>query len=185
MSMRPPVDRQRIIYFLQNLGQRFRKPGRVFLVGGTTLVFEGFRTQTLDVDLSFEVAEQDHGEFIRAVRALKDELAINVEEASPEDFIPLPEGYQGRAQFVGRFGTLDVYHFDVYSVALSKIERGLDADFADVLALLEAGWLDFATLSRYFAEILPQVGERSLKEDPQEFQRKFAYLGEAWAAKGS
>ena len=183
MSMRPPVDRQRIIHFLELLGQRFRKPGRVFLVGGTTLVFEGFRTQTLDVDLSFEVAEQDHGEFIRTVRALKDELAINVEEASPGDFIPLPAGYQDRAQFVGRFGNLDVYHFDVYSVALSKIERGRDADFADVLALLEAGWLDFEALSRYFAEILPQVGERSLKEDPLEFQRKFAYLETAWAAR--
>ena len=49
----------------------------------------------------------------------------------------------GRAKFIDRFGSLDVYHFDVYSVALSKIERGRDADFADVLALLEAGWLNF------------------------------------------
>jgi hypothetical protein len=178
--MRPPVDRQRILFFLQHLGQRFRKPGRVYLVGGTTLVFEGFRTQTLDVDLTFDVDERDYGEFIQAVRVLKDELAINVEEASPGDFIPLPEGYQNRAHYVGRFGNLDVYHFDVYSVALSKIERGRDADFADVTALLEAGWLDFPTLKRYFAEIIPLVGERSLKEDPVEFQRKFAYLENAW-----
>lgn len=184
MSMRPPADRQRIIDFLQHLGQRFRRPGRVYLVGGTTLVFEGFRTQTLDVDLSFEVGDRDHGEFIRAVRSLKDELAINVEEASPGDFIPLPQGYQDRAKFIGRFGSLDVYHFDVYSVALSKIERGRDADFADVLALLEAGWLDFETLKCYFDEILPQVGERSLKEDPEEFQRKFAYLQETWTSRG-
>ncbi len=184
MSMRPPVDRQRIADFLQHLGQRFRKPGRVFLVGGTTLVFEGFRTQTLDVDLTFDVAESDHGEFIRAVRALKDELAINVEEASPGDFIPLPEGYQNRAHYVGRFGNLDVYHFDVYSVALGKIERGRDADFADVLALLEAGWLDFETLKRHFTEILPQVGERSLKQDPVEFERKFAYAESAWTSRG-
>lgn len=182
MSMRPPVDRQRILIFLQHLGQRFRKPGRVYLVGGTTLVFEGFRTQTLDVDLTFDVDERDHGEFIRVVRALKDELAINVEEASPGDFIPLPEGYQNRAHYVGRFGNLDVYHFDVYSVALSKIERGRDADFADVTALLEAGWLDFHTLKSYFAEIIPQVGERSLKQDPVEFERKFAYLENAWTA---
>jgi hypothetical protein len=104
--MRPPVDRQRIIHFLEQLGQRFRQPGRVYLVGGATLVFEGFRTQTLDVDLSFEVADRDHGEFIRTVRGLKDELAINVEEASPGDFIPLPEGYQDRAKFIGRFGAV-------------------------------------------------------------------------------
>jgi len=66
---------------------------------------------------------------------------------------------------------------------LGKIERGRDADFADVMALLEAGWLDFEALSRYFAEILPQVGERSLKEDPLEFQRKFAYLEAVWATR--
>jgi hypothetical protein len=50
------------------------------------------------------------------------------------------------------------------------------------LALLEAGWLDFETLQRHFTEILPQVGERSLKQDPVEFQRKFAYLENAWTA---
>ena len=97
----------------------------------------------------------------------------------------MPEGYQGRAKFIDRFGSLDVYHFDVYSVALSKIERGRDADFADVLALLEAGWLDFRTLKRCFEEILPQIGERSLKDDPQEFQRKFAYLEKTWATRNA
>jgi hypothetical protein len=72
----------------------------------------------------------------------------------------------------------------VYSVALSKIERGRDADFADVLALLDAGWLDFETLKRHFTDILPQVGERSLKQDPVEFERKFAYLESAWTSRG-
>lgn len=139
----------------------------------------------MDVNLAFDVAESDRGEFIRAVCTLKGELAVNVEEASPGDFIPLPEGYQNRAHYIGRFGNLDVYHFDVYSVALSKIERGRDADFADVLALLEAGWLDFETLQRYFDEILPQVGERSLKEDPVESRRKFGYLEIAWTSRGN
>lgn len=113
MSMRPPVDRQRILNFLEQLGQRFRKPGRIYLVGGTTLVFEDFREQTLDVDLAFEIDDQDHAEFVSIVRSLKQELAINVAEAFPGDFIPLPEGYRDRAQFVGRFGSLDVYHFDL------------------------------------------------------------------------
>lgn len=47
MSTRPPVDRQRIVLFLQHLGDRFRHPGRVYLVGGTTMVFEGFRRQEI------------------------------------------------------------------------------------------------------------------------------------------
>jgi len=40
---REPVDRQRIEQFLTELGRRFRRPGKIFLVGGTTMVYEGFR----------------------------------------------------------------------------------------------------------------------------------------------
>ncbi len=45
MSLREPVDRQWIQRFLQQLGQRFRHPGKLFLVGGTTVVFEGYRAR--------------------------------------------------------------------------------------------------------------------------------------------
>jgi hypothetical protein len=180
VSQRPPVDRERIEEFLRRLGERFRRPGRVYLVGGTTMVFEGFRAQTLDIDLAVEVAAEDHAAFIRAVRELKDELAINIEEASPGDFIPLPHGYRERAQFVGRYGQLDVFHFDLYSTALSKIERGTEADFADVLALLHAGRIDRERLTACFHDVLPRFGAASLKQDPQEFQRKFDALRRRW-----
>lgn len=60
-------------------------------------------------------------------------------------------------------------------MSLSKIERARNADFADVLALLEQGWIEFDALGSHFQEILPQVGERSLKTDPQEFERKFDF----------
>jgi hypothetical protein len=180
MSQRPPVDRQRIEEFLRRFGQRFRRPGRIYLVGGTTMVFEGFREQTLDIDLAFEVAAEDHGAFIRTIRDLKEELRINVEEVSPGDFIPLPEGYRERSQFVGRYGQLDVFHFDLYSMALSKIERGTEEDFSDVLALLRSGRIDWETLAACFADILPRVETASLKQDPEEFQRKFTALEQIW-----
>ena len=44
MSMRAPADRARIEQFLERLGQRAHTPGRLYLVGGTTMVYEGFRT---------------------------------------------------------------------------------------------------------------------------------------------
>ena len=97
MSQRPPVDRQRIEIFLQELGRRFRHPGRVYLVGGTTMVYEGFRGYTIDIDLAFEVSKEWHANFIDTVRNLKDELAVKVVEASPGDFIPLPTGHQERS----------------------------------------------------------------------------------------
>ena len=134
MSSRQPVDRQRIEQFLQRLGERFRRPGRVYLVGGTTMVFEGLRAQSLDIDLTFDVSPEDHAAIVQAIRELKDQLALNIEEVSPGDFIPLPAGYRERAVFVGRYGQLDVFHFDFYSTVLSKIARGTEEDLNDVLA---------------------------------------------------
>ena len=111
--MRQRTDRQGIELFLQRLGRRFSMPGRLFLVGGTTMVFEGFRQQTLDIDITFEVADEHHSAFVVAVRDLKEQLSLNIEEASPAEFIPLPSGHQERSQYIGRYGQLDVFHFDL------------------------------------------------------------------------
>ena len=181
MSSRQPADRSRIDLFLRRLAERFRRPGRVYLVGGTTMVYEGWRAQSLDVDLTFEVEPTDHDAMLQAIRELKDQLALNVEEASPADFIPLPAGYQDRAIFIKRYGALDVFHFDPYSTALSKIARGTEEDLADVLVLLRAGWLELAILERYFGEIQPRLAKESLKQDPNEFARNLQAVRQLWA----
>ena len=46
---------------------------------------------------------------------------MNVEEASPDRFIPLPSGYETRCQFLAQYGKLEVFHFDPYSMALTKL----------------------------------------------------------------
>jgi hypothetical protein len=180
MSLREHVDRERIKLFLKRLGDRFKRPGKIYLVGGTSLVFEKLRQQTIDVDVVIEVAPADHSELIQAVRELKDNLSINVEEASPADFIPLPSGYENRHVFIDRFGTLDVLHFDLYSTALSKIERGREQDLEDVLALLRSARIDWHKLVECFQEILPKMGEHSLKQDPVEFEQNFQTLEALW-----
>lgn len=174
--MRPPIDRLRVHYFLVKLGIAFRHPARLYLVGGTTLVYEGLREQSLDIDIAFEVEDGFEAEFARTIRVLKDELQINVEQASPGDFIPLPAGWKERAKFVGRFGQVDVFHFDLYSTSLSKIERGREGDYQDVLALLGAGQIDMNELREAFANILPRVEAESLKRNPERFKRNFAAL---------
>ncbi len=184
MSQREEADRRRIERFLTTLGQRFKRAARIYLVGGTTLVWEGLRARTVDVDLTFEVSPEDAGEFARVIQALKRELSINVEEASPGDFIPLPAGYRERSLYIGRFGSLDVFHFDLYSTALSKIERGRDEDLSDVLVLLKDGRIDMDQLVAYFEEILPHIETHSLKGDPHEFSRKFASLKQMWQDTG-
>jgi len=180
VSQRRRVDRERIRRFFRSLAERFRRPARIYLVGGTTVVFQGLREQPLDIDVVLEVSPADHGDLIRAIRELEDALSMNVEEASPGDFIPLPAGFQERHLFVERFGDLEVLHFDPYSTALSKIERGRTQDFEDVLALLKARKLEWERLVKCFAEILPKMGEHSLKQDPVEFQENFGALEGMW-----
>jgi hypothetical protein len=154
----------------------FRFPARLYLVGGATLVYEGLREQSLDIDISYEVAAEHESEFAWAIRTLKDELQVNVELASPGDFIPLPIGWKDRAKFVGRFGQVDVFHFDLYSTALSKIERGREGDFQDVLAMLRSTQIEMSELRDAFANILPRVEAESLKRNPERFKRNFAAL---------
>jgi len=174
--MRPPIDRLRVHYFLVKLGMEFRHPARLYLVGGTTLVYEGLREQSLDIDISYEVADEDDAEFARVLRGLKEDMQINVELASPGDFIPLPAGWKERAKHVGRFGQVDVFHFDLYSTALSKIERGREGDFQDVLAMLQGGQIRFDELRQAYENILPRIEQESLKRDPRRIQRNWALL---------
>jgi hypothetical protein len=184
MSQRLPVDQQRIIEFLRRLGEQSRAAGRLYLVGGTTIVLEGYRAHTLDIDLTIEASPGDETRLLQSVRDMKNALAVNVEQVSPADFIPLPGGYRERCEFIGRFGNLDVFHFDLYSTALSKIERGTEQDFADVQALLKAKRIEWKKLAAYFEEVLPQMGLKSLKQDPENFERNFRALERLWRAAG-
>lgn len=180
MSSRQPTDRLQIERFLRLLGERFTKPCRLYLVGGTTMVFERFRDQSVDIDLVYEVDAAHHDALIQTIRKLKDELSVNVEEASPADFIPLPQGAKDRAIFVARFGQLDVFHFDLYSTALSKISRGSEEDLSDVTSLLRAERIEMPQLEKFYQEIRPRIATESLKQDPDEFDRNFHTVRRLW-----
>jgi len=174
--MRPPIDRLRVHYFLVKLGMEFHHPARLYLVGGTTLVYEGLREQSLDIDISYEVADEHDAEFTRVLRQLKEDMQVNIELASPGDFIPLPPGWKERARHIGRFGQVDAFHFDLYSTALSKIERGREGDFQDVLSMLRGGQIQHEELEQAYQNILPRVERESLKRNPDRFKRNWALL---------
>ena len=184
MSLRQPVSRDRIESFLRWLGNHYRHPARFYLVGGTSVVYEGLRRQTMDIDLAIEVAAGNHGELLAVLREARDTLDINIEEVAPSDFIPLPAGYVDRHQFIGRFGEVDVFHFDLYSTALSKIERGRRQDQLDVIALLESNRLKWDRLQAMYAEILPLMDQKSLKQDSKDFTLNFSALEKMWRQAG-
>src|SRR5713226_10634033 len=134
--MRQRVTSARLQQLMQALGESAKSAARVFLVGGATSVLLGWRDSTIDVDLKV-VPESD--ELLRKVPELKERLQINIELASPDDFIPELPGWQERSRFVGQEGKLSFYHYDFYAQALAKIERGHWIDLEDVAELIASG----------------------------------------------
>jgi hypothetical protein len=166
--MRPPVDESRIRALASELGRVASQPVRIYLTGGSTAVLEGWRETTIDVDLRFE-PEDD--EMLRALPALKDRLGLNIELASPPDFIPELPGWRERSPHVFREGRVDVHHFDPYSQALSKIERGFDQDVDDVRSMIERGLVDPPRLRELYDTIEPEL-YRYPAIDPPAFRHK-------------
>ena len=166
--MRPPVDRARIRDLARELDRAARQPVRVYLTGGATAVIEGWRASTVDVDLRIE-PEDD--ELYRALPRLKDSLQINIELASPPDFIPeLPE-WRERSPLVLTEGIVEVRHFDPYSQALSKIERGFEQDISDVKQMLATGLVEPERLRQLYEAIEPDL-YRYPALDASAFRRK-------------
>lgn len=174
--MRQLVSPERIQEFLETLGKEAKFSCKIYLVGGTSLVFFGLRAQTVDIDLALDVDNAHHQKLVLLIRDLKEKMHLNIEEASPADFIPLPKGWQERSPYIGRFGLMDAYHFDLYSTALSKIDRGSEVDFEDVQSLLKNNKIDWKQLEQFYQEILPQYGQKSLKQDPARIRRNFGIL---------
>jgi hypothetical protein len=141
---------------------------KLYLTGGSTAVIEGWRDATLDVDLRFE---PDTDELLRALPAIKEKLDINIELASPPDFIPELPGWRERSAFVLREGEVSVHHFDLYSQALSKIERGFDQDLADVQTMIARGLVEPSRLRELYEAIEPEL-YRYPAIEPLAFRRK-------------
>lgn len=122
----------------------------MYLAGGATAVTFGWRASTLDIDLRLD--PEPAGAF-EAIARLKDSLDVNVELASPADFLPEVLGWRERSVFAARYGQLDVFHYDPVSQVLSKLARGHERDHADAEAMVEAELTTRAAVAAGFAAI--------------------------------
>jgi hypothetical protein len=149
------------------LGRAADTDGACYLTGGATAVLVGWRRSTIDVDIRL-VPETEA--LLRAIQGLKNELRINVELASPADFIPVPPGWEERSPFVAREGRLTFRHFDPYAQALAKLERARMLDLGDVRELVARGLVDPARALEYFDAIeaelyhFPAVDPRAFRQ---------------------
>ncbi len=165
--MRALADAERIRRLMSALARSARGPGRVYFTGGVTAVLYAWRPSTIDVDLKIV---PEHDELLRAIPALKDSLHVNVELASPVDFIPVRPGWEERSPFIERIDQLSFHHFDLYAQALAKVERGHAQDTADVREMLARALIDPARARAEFDQIEPSL-YRYPAIDPGSFRR--------------
>lgn len=164
--MRAELDAAKLRQFMVALGDRVRGTGTIYLTGGATAVLYAWRTATIDVDLK---ADPEPAGLFEAIAELKDELDINVELASPDQFIPPVPGWRERSLLIGRYGPLTFLHYDPYGQALAKLQRGHDRDVRDVRAFLAEGLIRTEELRRHFEEIEPLLN-RYPGIDPASFR---------------
>lgn len=166
--MRRRTDVGALRALLAELGQLAEAPATLYLVGGATAVAYGWRSTTVDIDLYLE-PESD--QLLQALPALKERLSINIELASPLDFLPELPGWRDRSPFLVQEGPLTVRHFDPHAQALAKLERGFDQDLRDVDAMADRGLLDVSELERLFSAIelslfrFPAIDATALREE--------------------
>ena len=166
-----PVTLVALQNFLQRLGERFPQPATIYLLGGSALCLLGSPRETLDVDYGLEA---DSPGLQTVLNQLALELKLDLEAVALAEFIPLPPEPERRHRLIGRFGQVDVYIFDLYSIALSKIARGFESDLEDVQFLLAKGFIHWQELESHFENVLPRAASADI--DPKEFKAYFDAL---------
>ena len=166
--MRRKVSVATLEQFMRKLAAAARSPGRVYLTGGATALLLGFREQTIDIDLKLD--PEPDGAF-EAIAELKQRLDLNVELASPDDFIPPAADWRERSRHIATIGLVQFFHYDFSLQALAKLERGHVQDLEDAARLMRDGYVTAEELQSRFGQI-----EHGLLRypaiDPQQFRNK-------------
>jgi hypothetical protein len=174
--MRRKVTKATLEQFMQELAAAARSRGNVYFTGGATALLPGFREQTIDIDLKLD--PEPSGVF-EAIADLKERLNVNVELASPDDFIPNTSDWRERSQHIASVGQLQFFHYDFALQALAKLERGQAQDLVDVASFIRGGHVTAAELTKCFAEIesrllrYPAVDATSFKKKVADFLATF------------
>lgn len=166
--MRRPLDPDRLRLVLDALGRACRGPGVVYLTGGATALLEGWRQATVDLDLKLE--PEPPGAFA-AIARIKDELDVNIELASPDDFLPQLPDWREHSPFIARFGPIEFRHYDLRAQALAKLSRGFERDLLDVRAMLDRGLVRCPELRSALAQMEPRL-ERFPRVSPPELRSR-------------
>ena len=152
--MRAETDLAKLKSFMIALGEQVQGHGRIYLTGGATALLHGWRPMTIDIDLK---PDPEPLGLFEALATIKEQLDINVELASPDQFIPAIPGWRERSLFIARHGWLEFFHYDPYGQALCKLQRRHDRDLRDVRSMLRAKLIARDRLREMFSRIKPHL----------------------------
>ena len=152
--MRGETNRAKLERLMAAIGEHVSGSGVVYLTGGATALLFGWRESTIDVDIK---PDPEPPGLFQAIATLKESLDLNIELASPDQFIPTLPRWRDRSIFIATYGPVSFYHYDLYSQALSKLQRGHARDVRDVEAMRSARLIEPEILARLFREIQPQL----------------------------
>jgi hypothetical protein len=152
--MRRVVDRDRLLQFMRDVGREARQESTVYLTGGASALLFGWRATTIDVDMTIA---PESGEILRTLPQLKERYDLNIELVAPPHFIPELPGWQERSLFIERAGAVTFRHYDFYSQALSKLERGHARDRTDVDAMIGSELVRPGKLRELYDAIEPEL----------------------------
>ena len=152
--MRSTVDPQKIEQLMKILGRESRGSGRIYFTGGASALLIGWRNSTIDIDIRLD--PEPPGIF-QAIAKIKQDLNINIELASPQDFLPPLPGWRDRSRFISRQGDISFYHYDFTAQALSKLSRSYNRDLDDVKAMYNQNLFSLQDLQDGFNAIEPEI----------------------------
>jgi len=152
--MRLESDKLKIESFMAAMGKRVRGKGCIYLNGGATAVLHGWRNMTVDIDIK---PDPEPAGLFEAIAVLKEELDVNVELASPDQFIPALPGWRERSLFIAMHGLIEFFHYDPYGQTLAKLQRGHERDLRDIQSLWRDGLIEMERLLELFQMIEPEL----------------------------
>jgi hypothetical protein len=155
-----PVDASQIRAFLEEVGKRYPQAADLILLGGSALCLLGSARPTLDID--YVGNDLRKTELQQLIDRIASEMQIEIEAVPIDEFVPVPADAQSRWLPVGRFGLIDVFIMDPYTIALSKLDRGFDTDIEDILFLLHKKLITFEELELITVTALEKAKEFAL-----------------------
>lgn len=157
------MDHSKLQSVLEILGQKSPANSELILLGGSALILLGSSRQTIDID--FLGDDVSPNSFHQSILEMAKELKVIMEAVPLERFIPLPEGHEERNIFIRNFNNLRITVADPYSIALSKLDRGLDSDMEDILFLIKNSFININDLEKMTNKALQRSREFDLNVD--------------------